>query len=236
MFDSWKNSTEKSVQYGGLQSEAVEAPTIKRGNIISVTLFGLNSLWTGLKITMFYFLRPKTIVTQQYPENRETLKMPDRYRHNLRLKYDDMDLHNCTGCKICETHCPNASIIIESDKGDISKKVEVDSYIWRQDSCTFCNICVLVCPFDALEWTGNFESTVYDRRLLVYQLNKYAGPPTKVIGKMDDEKKADQMKAISEKTRFKYVGANVPMNGTIMPGVSKLGDSMDKKGGGESNV
>ncbi|MBT4792356.1 MAG: 4Fe-4S binding protein [Halobacteriovoraceae bacterium] len=236
MFDSWKNSKVKEVQYGNLQATAVQAPVIERNNVFSTTAFAFKSLWTGLKITMYYFLRPKTIVTQQYPENRETLKMPERYRHNLKLKYNEEGLHNCTGCKICETHCPNASIIIESTKGEISKKIEVDSYVWRQDSCTFCNICVLVCPFDALEWNPDFESTVYDRRLLVTQLNKYAGPPAKVIGKMDDEKKESQLNANKEKYREKYIGPNIPMNGATLAGVSKLGDSMDKKGGGESNV
>lgn len=236
MFSSWKKSTLKEVQYGGLQTMAVESPTLKRGNPLIIALYAIKSLWTGMKVTLYYFVRPKTIVTQQYPENRATLKMHDRYRHNLRLKYDQDGFHNCTGCKICETHCPNTSIIINSNKGEVSKKIEVDSYIWRQDSCTFCNICVLVCPFDALEWSSDFESTVYDRRLLISQLNKYAGPPTKVINKMDDEKKDLQLASIKTNKREKYINANLPMNGTTLPGVAKLADTMDKKGGGESNV
>ncbi len=236
MFNNWKKSTQKKVQYGALSTESVVAPKLERGNYLSTAIFALKSFWTGLKITLYYFVRPKTVITQQYPENRETLKMFDRYRHNLRLKYDEDDFHNCTGCKICETNCPNVSIIIESNKGEISKKMEVDSYIWRQDSCTFCNICVLTCPFDALEWSSDFESTVYDRRLLVTQLNKYAGPPAKVINKMDDEKKAELLESIKDKKRNKYDGAKVPMNGEVLAGVDKLGAPMKLKGGGETNV
>lgn len=232
MFNNWKNSKEKNLQYGGLSADVLEAPELERGNVIGFAFFALKSLWSGMKITFSYIISPKTIVTQQYPENRDTLKLPERYRHNLRLKYDSDNFHNCTGCKICEMNCPNTSIIIETEKGEISKKKEVDSYIWRQDSCTLCNICVLVCPFDALEWTSEFESSVHDRRLLISQLNKYSGPPAKVIAKMDDEKKQAQIDLIENSKREKYFGAKLPMAGTPMPGVSKLSEPMDKKGGG----
>lgn len=236
MIQNWNEPIEKKVQYAGLCEDVIEAPSLERSNIVIKLLFTIKSLFTGLKVTLYYFLRPNKIVTQQYPENRLTLKMPERFRHNLRLKYDMDGLHNCTGCKICEANCPNTSIIINSTKGEISKKLEVDNYIWRQDSCTFCNICVLVCPFDALEWTSDFESSVYDRRLLVTQLNQYAGPPAKVIEKMDDDKRSLQLEDVKNKKREKYKNAPVPLNGTIMAGVSKLGDKMEQKGGGQGHV
>jgi len=70
-----------------------------------------------------------------------------------------------------------------SHKG-ISKKNELKNFIWRLDSCTFCNACVLACPFNALIFKNNFEQAVYDRRLLIYNLNKYIGPPQSYFNKL----------------------------------------------------
>ena len=54
------------------------------------------------------------------------------------------------------------------------------------DSCTFCNACVVACPFAAITMNGKFESAVYDRSLLVFALNTYAGPPAKALMKIED--------------------------------------------------
>lgn len=145
--------------------------------------FGALSLYRGMRVTGRYFWRRSEWVTQEYPENRNELKMFERYRATLTLKYDQNGLHNCTGCKICEEACPNRSIQVIDMKG-ASGKTEIDRYIWRMDICTFCNLCVMVCPHDALEMVGSFESSVLDRRLLVFQLNRYAGPTKKNLEKI----------------------------------------------------
>jgi len=127
------------------------------------------------------------VVTQQYPENRATLKLADRVRALLSFKYDENGYHKCTSCHICEEACPNASIhVIDRPTPAISKN-ELDHFIWRLDSCTFCNLCVLVCPFQVLQMSSKFESSVYDQRLLVYNLNTYAGPTGPVLMKQPDE-------------------------------------------------
>jgi NADH-quinone oxidoreductase subunit I len=41
---------------------------------------GVKSLLTGMTVTGKYFFSPGQIVTQQYPENRKTLKMYDRFK------------------------------------------------------------------------------------------------------------------------------------------------------------
>jgi NADH-quinone oxidoreductase subunit I len=77
---------------------------------------GVRSLLTGMKITGYYFIHPKEIVTQQYPENRDTLKMFDRFRGEVVLIHDENNEHKCTGCSACEIACPNGTIEIISDK------------------------------------------------------------------------------------------------------------------------
>ena len=165
---------------------ASQVPWLDKSSGVSGVFRGIRSLLGGMKITVGYFARPSTVVTQHYPENRETLKLPERYRAQLAFNHDDNGYHKCTLCRICEEQCPNSSIIISGrEKPAISKK-EVDSFVWRLDSCTFCNTCVMVCPFNVLRFDGKFESSVYDRRLMQFTLNHYAGPPAGVLEKVED--------------------------------------------------
>ena len=174
-------------------------------------------LLKGMGVTMNYLSHPSKIVTRQYPENRATLKFPPRYRAMLQLVYEGSGYHRCTGCRICERACPNASIKIISRRG-ASGKIEIDRYIWRMDSCTFCNACVQACPFDALEMTHQFENAVYDRRLLIFTLNRYAGPPASILEKEPDPQKRQAM--IEPRDRY---GGPVPMSGQSIPDVHPLG-------------
>ena len=65
-----------------------------------------------MKITGKYVL-PLNNVTQQYPENRDTLKMFDRFRGEVIMPHSENNEHLCTGCGI-ELNCPNGSIEIIS--------------------------------------------------------------------------------------------------------------------------
>lgn len=172
----------------------------------------IGSLLKGMRLTLSYFLRPSCIVTKQYPENRKTLSFPKRYRARLHFVYEDSGFHKCTACKICEKACPNGSIKVLSRKGPVSGKTEIDRYIWRMDSCVMCNACVQSCPFDALTMGHEFENAVYDRRLLILNLNKYAGPPASVLSKVEDVQIRKQMM----EPRDVY-GGPVPLNGVQMP-------------------
>ena len=40
----------------------------------------VKSLATGMKRTLYYFTHHKEIITEQYPDNRDTLTFPDRFR------------------------------------------------------------------------------------------------------------------------------------------------------------
>jgi formate hydrogenlyase subunit 6/NADH:ubiquinone oxidoreductase subunit I len=175
----------------------------------------ITGLAKGMTLTLGYFVRPSKIVTRQYPENRKTLKFPQRYRSMLHLVFEEDGYHRCMACRICEKACPNRSIKILSQKNQISGKIELDRYIWRMDTCVFCNACVQSCPFDALEMGHEFENAVYDRRLLIFTLNRYAGPS--VLRKVESMEARSKMM----EPRDRY-GGPVPLNGTAMPVVSPL--------------
>lgn len=177
----------------------------------------LASLAKGMRLTLNYLVRPSKVVTQQYPENRATLKFPARYRAMLHLIHKESGYHRCTACRMCEKACPNKSIKILSKKGELSGKMELDRYIWRLDSCVFCNACVQSCPFDALEMGHEFENAVYDRRLLIFTLNRYSGPCANIINKQEDPSLREKMMTPADR-----YGGPVPLNGTAMPVIRPL--------------
>jgi NADH-quinone oxidoreductase subunit I len=141
---------------------------------ISEIFKGLGTLLTGMKITGKYVFTPWNNVTQQYPENRETLKMFERFRGEVIMPHSELNEHLCTGCGICELNCPNGSIEIIS-KMEVNeegkKKRAIDQHIYHLGMCTFCNLCVKACPTGAIIMGQNFEHAVWDRSKLTKVLN-----------------------------------------------------------------
>ncbi len=136
---------------------------------------GLKSLLTGMKITGYYFTHHKEIITEQYPDNRATLKMADRFRGEVVMIHDEDNEHACTGCSACELACPNGTIKI-INKFDVNaegkKKKAIDTFIYHLELCTMCNLCIVACPTDTIKMEPNFEHSVYDRSKLTKVLNR----------------------------------------------------------------
>lgn len=135
---------------------------------------GLTSLLSGMGVTIGYFINPSRIITQQYPENRETLRMMERFRGHLTMLHDDKNRHRCTGCGICEKACPNGTISVLTTR-DLSGNKVLGRYMYRLSQCTLCNLCVESCPFGAIAMGHDFELAVYNRQLLTFVLNKTQG-------------------------------------------------------------
>jgi NADH-quinone oxidoreductase subunit I len=155
---------------------------------------GIKSLIQGMEVTGKEFVTPK--VTECYPENRATLKIADRFRAELTLKYDEEGKHKCIGCGICQMNCPNGTIKLVTkmvDLPDGKKKRKLDKYLYDLGSCTFCMLCVTSCPQDALEFSNDFEQAVFTRDKLVKQLNYRPEPeePVAPAAKAVEVKKED---------------------------------------------
>ena len=132
------------------------------------------SLMCGLSVSLKYFFDPRRIVTEQYPENRKTLKMHERFRGKLEMIEDADGNNRCTACGMCERACPNASINVLSTKNIACKKV-LGRYVYHFASCTQCGLCVEACPFGAIRMNQEFEVATTDPNTLEMILNKKEG-------------------------------------------------------------
>jgi len=144
-------------------------------NYIKEIFSAVVTLWTGMRITGRYFVSPGEIVTQKYPENRDTLVMFERFKGEVIMPHDENNQHHCTGCGICQINCPNGSIeiVIRKEMTAEGKEVRViDKHIYHMDMCTFCALCVKTCPSNALAFGHDFENAVFTRESLTKILNK----------------------------------------------------------------
>ena len=140
---------------------------------ISTLLHGIKSLLIGMKTSITVFFRKKT--TEQYPENRATLTMFERFRGTLTMPHDEQNQNKCVACGICQMNCPNNTIHIETETitdEEGKKKKILKRYLYDLGSCTFCQLCVNTCPHNAITFENTFEYAVYTREKLIKQLNR----------------------------------------------------------------
>lgn len=131
---------------------------------------GIGTLLTGFKVTGKEFFTRK--VTEEYPDNRDTLQISPRFRGRLTMP----DPAKCVACGLCQINCPNDTIkvvskVVEDEQTGRKKKVLV-SYEYDLGACMFCQLCVNACPHDAITFSTDFENAVYDRNHLKLTLDK----------------------------------------------------------------
>ena len=107
---------------------------------ISDVYHGVTSLLKGMRQTGYYFFHPKEIITEQYPDNRATLKLADRFKGEVVMPHDENNEHTCTGCTACELACPNGTIKIITrfditPEGKKKKRLILLYIIWNYVLC-----------------------------------------------------------------------------------------------------
>jgi len=115
-----------------------------------------------------YFVKER-MTTVQYPEERAPL--PENYRNFPFLPYDGDDPEaglRCVACKICEKECPPQCIYIVKStdkKPDYMGKPQFYPAQFDIDIsvCMSCQICVEVCPFDAIKMDKVYELSSRER-------------------------------------------------------------------------
>ena len=147
---------------------------MKEPGYFKTIFLSIRSLLKGMKMTGYYFTHPKEIQTEQYPDNRATLVMADRFRGEVIMPHDEQNEHRCTGCQACEIACPNGSIKIITKQiinEEGKKKKAIDTWVYHLDLCTMCNLCIVACPTEAIVMGQEFEHSVFDKSKLKKILN-----------------------------------------------------------------
>ncbi len=143
-------------------------------NYFSKIFNAVVSLGTGLKVTGKEFFTKK--VTEEYPDNRDTLVISERFAGTLEMPHDENGDNKCIACGICQNACPNGTIRITSemvqDPETGKSKKKLVRYEYDLGQCMFCRLCVNTCPTKAIQFTNRFEHAVFQREKLVKVLNR----------------------------------------------------------------
>jgi len=115
------------------------------------------------------YVKKERLGTGQYPEERGPQK--EAARNFPFLVYDGGDWQKglrCVACLICEKECPPQCIYIVKDtarKPDYTGKLQFQPKVFDIDTsvCMSCQICVEVCPFDAIKMDVEYELSTDDR-------------------------------------------------------------------------
>ena len=115
------------------------------------------------------YVSKERLTTVQYPEERAP--RIEASRNFPFLVYDGPDWDQglrCVSCLICEKECPPKCIFIEKStdkKPDAVGKPQFYPKRFNIDVsvCMSCQICVEVCPFDAIKMDTDFELSATER-------------------------------------------------------------------------
>lgn len=148
----------------------------------SAIVESVQSLWTGLKLTLAHFVaarksrRPVSITNSQYFDHTDGINtiqypyemqpVPDTGRYRLHNEIDD-----CIVCDKCAKICPVNCITIEPIKaveeiGKTSdgtpKRIYAAKFDIDMGKCCFCGLCTTVCPTECLTMTKVYDFSTFN--------------------------------------------------------------------------
>ena len=127
--------------------------------ILADTAVLARAVYRSMRVSFVNLFRKP--VTVHYPNKPRVY--PDRFRGLLALTYHpETGEENCIGCRLCEFVCPPQVIQVEMLKAEgrnYAKNFTLELY-----ACEFCELCVQVCPTDAIIMMKSFDMATSDRR------------------------------------------------------------------------
>lgn len=131
--------------------------------------FFLVDIVRGMAVTMRFYFGKK--ITIQYPE--QVQPVPERFKGILRLTKDENGVPHCIACKACQRACGTNCFDIEGVRDPGSKTMRPVQYDWKLDRCTFCGLCVEVCPTTpkSIRFSDEFRMATADKSCLHFHLD-----------------------------------------------------------------
>ena len=153
-------------------------------------------LWKGMYRTLHSFIHPKLHLTQEYPNNRETLYIPERFKAELTLLKDDQGKIKCTACGLCAVACPAEAITMTA-----AERTKEEKHLYREEKyasvyeinmlrCIFCGLCEDACPKSAIYLTDRLVDVETNRGSFVYGKDKLVEDMNNRIDISDRQKKS----------------------------------------------
>ena len=125
------------------------------------------SLMTGMAVTLRYMFKP--VATVQYP--RERLDLPRAFRGHIELKRSPATGGAlCVACGECMRNCPSSVIKVRGEKSVARDRTVLRFYFIDYSKCSFCGVCVEVCPQEALAFSFEYEQAFTSRYQTVVDL------------------------------------------------------------------
>lgn len=128
--------------------------------------FFLIDILEGLWVTLRHYFGPKSTIP--YPE--KVQKLPERFRGTLRLFKNAKGEPLCIACKACQRICPTKCFEIQGERDPASRIMHPVQFNWKLDRCTFCGLCVEVCPTDAIRFSLEFRMSTFEKDRLLFHL------------------------------------------------------------------
>jgi NADH-quinone oxidoreductase subunit I len=126
----------------------------------------------SLGVTMRSVFRKPTTV--HYPAQKR--ERAERYRNTFALLHDEAGDELCVGCLQCEKICPSQIITVVAEKHESpvtgKRRGYATDFVLDLNACIFCELCVQVCPTDAIIMCRAPEQPGYSREDLCLTMDR----------------------------------------------------------------